>query len=256
MGLYFLGGPNGLSTGEVIYDRKYSSFYALQPGMVDWDKALDGVDWFHWSAITPALSASLAQVCEEGLRAARHRGIRISTDLNYRNRLWQYGQDPRDVMPHLVAYCDVVMGNMWAARTMLDIPLESEPDARNTHLLHELAEASSHELQRRFRRCQTTAYTFRFSDRPGHNRFHATLFDGSSFVVSRTHETFEVLDRIGGGDAFMAGLLLALNQDWDSQKVIEMATCASFRKLFVPGDFNTTALSEILKDLEASLQTP
>lgn len=256
MGLYFLGGPNGLSTGEVIYDRKYSSFYALEPGMIDWDRVLEGADWFHWSAITPALSARLAEVCKEGLQAARARGLRISTDLNYRNRLWQYGKDPREVMPALVDCCDVVMGNMWAARTMLDVPLQEEPRPEDAGHLHALAEASSRELQRRFPRCSRTAYTFRFSDRPGHNRFHATLFDGEALFCSQTHETFEVRDRIGGGDAFMAGLIYALKQGWDPARVAEFATYASFCKLFVPGDFNTTPLPEVLRGLEAVLKTP
>jgi 2-dehydro-3-deoxygluconokinase len=124
IGAYYLAQGSDLKHAEVVYDRKYSSFSEIQPGATDWDALLEGAEWFHWSAITPALSQQAATVCKEALEAARRKGLIISTDLNYRNKLWQYAK-PFQVMPELVQYCDVIMGNIWAAHQMLDTALDT-----------------------------------------------------------------------------------------------------------------------------------
>ena len=121
VGLYFLTKGKDLKHDALIYDRANTAFAGLEPGMIDWDKVLDGVGWFHFSAICPAISKQIADVCLEALKAASAKGITISVDLNYRLRLWQYCQRPQDIMPELVGYCDLVMGNIWAAEKMLGI---------------------------------------------------------------------------------------------------------------------------------------
>jgi 2-dehydro-3-deoxygluconokinase len=121
LGLYFLTHGEDLKHDALIYDRANSAFANLRPGIIDWDKVLSGVTWFHFSAICPAISQQIADVCLEALQAASAKGITISVDLNYRSKLWQYGKHPQDVMPELIDYCDVIMGNIWAAETMLGI---------------------------------------------------------------------------------------------------------------------------------------
>lgn len=238
LGLYFLLSANGLTKGEVVYDRKYSAFSQLQPGAIDWDRALDGYTWFHWSALTPALDASLAAVCKEALEAARRKGLVISVDLNYRNKLWNYGKQPIEVMPALLQYCDVVMGNIWAANKMLGTSV-SETLCRDTppDMYAEAANGSAREVFERLPRCKHLAYTFRFMDSPTHNLLYGTYHTRSGNFMSAIQETNEVVDRIGSGDAFMAGLIYALVSDKDGQGVVDTATAAGFRKLFVKGDF-------------------
>ena len=238
LGLYFLLSANGLTKGEVVYDRKYSAFSQLQPSTVDWDRALDGYTWFHWSALTPALNDSLAAVCQEALEAARRKGMVISVDLNYRNKLWNYGKQPIEVMPELLRYCDVVMGNIWAANKMLGTPVSETLDRDtppDTYFEH--AKESAREVFERLPQCKHLAYTFRFMDSPTHNLLYGTYHTRSGDFMSAIQETNKVVDRIGSGDAFMAGLIYALVSEKDGQGVVDTATAAGFRKLFVKGDF-------------------
>ncbi|WP_134090410.1 sugar kinase [Olivibacter sp. XZL3] len=237
LGLYFLLSANGLSKGEVVYDRKYSSFSMLKPGEIDWDTVLEGHSWLHWTALTPALNEDMVPVCEEALQAAERKGLTISVDLNYRNRLWNYGKLPLEIMPPLVAYCDVIMGNIWAANTMLGTfvdPGLHRDTPKERYIEH--ANQSALEVFKQFDKCKHLAYTFRFMDNPSHNLFYGTYHNQSGNYVSQTQETTEVVDRIGSGDAFMGGLIHALTTGKTDQEVIDLATSAGFKKLFVKGD--------------------
>ncbi|SEN02520.1 2-dehydro-3-deoxygluconokinase [bacterium A37T11] len=243
IGLYFLLTPNGLSKGEVVYDRKYSAFSQLKPGNIDWEKLLEGHSWFHFTALTPALNDDLAQVILEGLETAHKKGLTISVDLNYRNKLWNYGKQPKEVMPQLVKYADVIMGNIWAANTMLNIPVDETLNREtpvNQYADH--ANQSATDLFALYPQCKHVAYTFRFMDSPKHNLFYGTYHTRGINYVSEVHETFGVIDRIGSGDAFMAGLIYALSIGKNGQEVIETATSAGFQKLFVKGDFGDGSL--------------
>lgn len=238
LGLYFLLSANGLTKGEVVYDRKYSAFSQLQPGTIDWDQMLDGYTWFHWSALTPALNEALGAVCKEALEAARRKGLVVSVDLNYRNKLWNYGKQPIEVMPALLPYCDVVMGNIWAAHKMLGTAVLETLD-RDTppDTYFEQAKESAREVFERLPGCKHLAYTFRFMDSATHNLLYGTYHTRSGDFMSAIQETNEVVDRIGSGDAFMAGLIYALASDKVGQGVVDTATAAGFKKLFVKGDF-------------------
>ena len=238
LGLYFLLSANGLTKGEVVYDRKYSAFSQLQPGVIDWDVVLDGYTWFHWSALTPALNESLAGVCREALTVARRKGLVVSVDLNYRNKLWNYGKQPIEVMPELLSYCDVVMGNIWAANKMLGTSVldtldrDTDPDTYFEH-----AKESAREVFVHLPQCQHVAYTFRFMDSPTHNLLYGTYHTRGGDFMSAVQETNAVVDRIGSGDAFMAGLIYSLVSEKDGQEIVDTATSAGFKKLFVKGDF-------------------
>ena len=238
LGLYFLLSANGLTSGEVVYDRKFSSFSSLKPGVMDWDSILEGQTWFHWTALTPALNENMAAVCKEALVAAKAKGIKISVDLNYRSRLWDYGQQPIDVMPELVAYCDVIMGNIWAANKMLGIPVDDNLNRETTaeeYARH--ANTSAKQIFEQFPQCHHVANTFRFMDNPKHNLFYGTYHTRNGNYISEVFETNEVIDRIGSGDAFMAGLIRGILTGNDGDEIIAGATSSGYHKLFVKGDF-------------------
>ena len=163
IGTYYLPQGAELKNAGVIYDRAYSSFAQLKPGMIDWDKAFDGISWFHFSAICPAVSQGAADVCKEALQAAAAKNITISIDLNFRAKLWQFGKRPIEIMPELVQYCDIVMGNVWAAKEMLGIPMDADLAAKdNKALYQEQALATSKEIISRFPKCKAVANTWRF----------------------------------------------------------------------------------------------
>nr|WP_121272711.1 sugar kinase [Pedobacter schmidteae] len=243
LGLYFLLSANGLTSGEVVYDRKFSSFSSLKPGTVDWDKVLDGHTWFHWTALTPALNENMAAVCKEALVAAKAKGLKISVDLNYRSRLWDYGKQPIEVMPELVAYCDVIMGNIWAVNKMLGVPVDENLNRQtsvDTYTIH--ANASANAVFDRFPQCKHIANTFRFMDNPKHNLFYGTYHTRDNNYISEVFETHEVVDRIGSGDAFMAGLIYGLSTSTNGDEIIRKATSSGYQKLFVKGDFGDGAI--------------
>ena len=246
IGTYYLPQGADMKAAGVIYDRAHSSFCDLAPGEINWDAVFADVHWFHFSAISPALSAQAATVCLEAAMAAARRGITVSVDLNYRARLWQYGKQPLDVMPELVQHCDVVMGNIWAEQQMLGIPVPAElVDAKEACL--EQSFQSSREIMRRFPRCRQVANTFRFDAGEGGIRYYATLFDGNTSYVSPEQQAGQIVDKVGSGDTFMAGLIYGNCQNWWPQEVIDFAAAAAFNKLFIYGDATTSSVEEIIK---------
>jgi len=245
IGLYYL--PQGLDVKNagVIYDRAASSFAELEPGVINWDKVFQGIDWFHFSAICPALSQSAADVCLEAVKAAHEKRITISLDLNYRAKLWQYGKQPADIMPALAEYCDLIMGNVWAAETMLSIPVDPDlkkKDIKDIYL--QQAKQTSEEIVRQFPQCKSVANTFRF-DHTGNIEYYTALYHDAQLFVSKEYKTETVIDKVGSGDCFMAGLIYGHLQNWDAQQIIEFATAAAFKKLFIKGDATTSSVEEI-----------
>jgi 2-dehydro-3-deoxygluconokinase len=243
LGLYLLMSANGLTNGEVVYDRKYSSFSFLTPGTIDWDHIMKGHTWFHWSALTPALNEQLALVMLEALQAAKRNGLRVSVDLNFRSKLWDYGKKPIEVMPALVQYCNVVMGNIWAADKMLGAGVDPMLNRETTpERYFEQARDSAKNIFRTYPQCEHIANTFRFMDNPKHNLFYGTYHTRNNDYISDIFETNEVIDRIGSGDAFMAGLIYGLIDGIENESIIKRATAAGFQKLFVKGDFGDGSL--------------
>lgn len=238
LGSYILLGANGLTSGEVIYDRKYSSFSQLRKETIDWDLVFLDVDWFHWTALTPALSEEHADLCRLALEEASQRNIKISVDLNYRSKLWQYGKDPIVIMPDLIAKCDVIMGNIWAANKMLGTFLDEKWSGDRSQLDYpEISKSVAAEVFAKYTRCKDLAFTFRFMDNAQHNLFYATYHTPGADYVSHVLETNDLIDRIGSGDAFMGGLIAGLINEYPPQQLINFATDIGFKKLFVKGDF-------------------
>ncbi|MFT4061894.1 MAG: sugar kinase [Edaphocola sp.] len=250
VGTYYMTQGADLKHAGVVYDRFFSSFYDLKPGDVDWHKVLEDVYWFHFTAISPALNADAAAVCKEALEAARSKGITISVDLNYRAKLWKYGKQPVEVMPDLVQYCDVIMGNIWAANTLLGISLDKDVETIGTkenYLAH--AQRTSEEIMRHFPKCKTLAYTFRFDAAPGGIKYYAALYHGAAMHVSPEFALPNVVDKAGSGDCFMAGLIRGLHLNHAPQQIIDFAAAAALGKLSEVGDASAQTIEDVEKTL-------
>jgi 2-dehydro-3-deoxygluconokinase len=236
IGLYYLERGADLK-GSMVYDREGSSFSELQPGMIDWDRVLQDVEWLNFSAISPALNQHLADVCLEALQEASKRGIKISVDLNYRSRLWKYGKLPNEVMPSLLEHCDVVMGNLWSANTLLGIPVDENIHAhksKKAYLDH--AKLTSENIMKEFPKCKTVANTFRFDGAGDDILYYTTLYNSGEFLSSKEFTAHHVIDRSGSGDCFMAGLIYGLYNQHPNDQLLNYATAAAFGKLQEMGD--------------------
>jgi 2-dehydro-3-deoxygluconokinase len=248
LGLYYLPKGKDVKNAGVIYDRAHSSFAALRPGMIDWDDVLQGVDWLHFSAISPALNGGVAAVCEEGLKAAREKSITISVDLNYRAKLWQYGVAPTAVIPGLVEYCDLVMGNLWAAEKMLGIPVDGglvDGGLKEDFLQHALW--TSKQIIERFPRVRQVAKTFRFDWGEKGVHYYTSFFSDGRLYSSQEYSSDEIVDKVGSGDCFMAGLIRGLYRRQPVAEMLEFATAAAFLKLFIPSDATDQPADEVEK---------
>ncbi len=248
LGLYFLTKGKDLKNDALIYDRAFSAFSELKPGMIDWEKAFEGVSWFHFSAICPAISQDIANVCEEALKIASAKNIIVSIDLNYRSRLWKYGKTPDEVLPELVQYCDVVMGNIWAAETMLAIPVRGgllEMREKSSYL--EAARETSAEIIRRYPKCKAVANTFRFDSNRQAN-YYAAMATGGEFYASREYHALQIINKVGSGDCFMAGLIYGFYYTHEPAEILEFATAAAFKKLFIEADVTNLLVDEILSE--------
>jgi 2-dehydro-3-deoxygluconokinase len=224
--------------------------------MIDWNKVFKGVSWFHFSAISPALNENITNICMEALAAAAKKGITISVDLNYRSKLWQYGKQPVEVMPGLVKYCDVVMGNIWSANSLLGIRVDEQIHAKaskKAYLKHAAETAKA--IMRKFPKCKTVANTFRFDGDTG-IKYYAALFQSSHQYVSPEFYTGTMVDKVGSGDCFMAGLIYGLYQAIALQEVINFATAAGFGKLFEAGDATHQKVEHIRAKITESLKQP
>jgi 2-dehydro-3-deoxygluconokinase len=247
IGLYYLKEGHDMKSSENVFDRKYSSFSTLPTGIVDWDAILENVHWFHFSAIAPALSESASALCAEALEAASRKNITISVDLNHRSLLWKYGKQPNEVMPALVKYCNLVMGNIWAAHTLLDIPLHSttlEGASTNNYLEH--AATTAGHIFSRFPACKWVANTFRFDGNEAAGiEYFATLNTKNEQSVSPLFTTKTVVDKVGSGDCFMAGLIYGISSKHTIKQTIGFAAAAAFGKLQEKGDSTSNSVQQI-----------
>lgn len=231
MGLYFLENGAMQRASRIIYDRFDSAFAHIMPGSVDWERALNGASWFHWTGITPAISQGAADACLEALKVAKKNGLMISGDINYRRNLWQYGKTAQDVMPALIEYCDVVIAGI----------TDMENCAGITGTSYEKACA---EFQKRFSRVKRIATTDRVSISSSHNRISASLWNGK-LLRSQEYDLTHIVDRVGSGDAFMAGLIYSLLKGANDQDAVEFATAACALKHSIEGDVNLVTVEEV-----------
>jgi 2-dehydro-3-deoxygluconokinase len=247
LGKYFLEFGAMQRASKVIYDRANSAIATIQRGMLDWEAIFAGVDWFHWTGITPAISESLADVCLQGVETAHKMGVSVSCDLNYRSKLWKWGKQPSEVMPEMVQYCDVAIGNEEDAAKVLDI------HAPDTDVTSGVVDAEKYryvceEIAKRFSKLKTVAITLRGSLSASHNTWSGILWHQGEIYVAPTYDITHIVDRVGGGDSFMAGLIYGLNTyQGDPQAALDFAVAASCLKHSIVGDFNLVTVPEVEK---------
>ncbi len=236
LGIYFVETGAGRRNSKVIYDRKGSSMYHLTPGMINWPAIFQDAQWFHWSGITPSISQSAADACAEAVQAARDAGLMISCDLNYRSKLWKFGVHPSEVMPQLIKDCDVISGD----EDVLDIYFNIKSINR---------EDAFKQMQNRFPRAKFISFTEREGLSAIHNTYQGYLFHDNLIYESKKYDIPDIIDRLGTGDAFMAGLINKLSSGAkdgnDIQSVIEFATAVAVHKHYITGDINVVSREEV-----------
>lgn len=243
MGIYYLEKGASQRPSKVIYDRKYSAISMADSSDFDWDSLFEGVDWFHWTGINPALSDSLAAICLEACKVARSKGITVSCDLNYRKNLWS-SEKAREVMTELMPYVDVCVANEEDADKVLGItPPDNDVEAGK--LNYSGYEYVAREICQKFG-CKKAAFTLRESFSASRNGWSAMLYDAKedSAYFSRNYD-IQIVDRVGGGDSFTAGIIYSLISQKDNQEAIEFAAAASCLKHTIEGDFNRVTVEDV-----------
>jgi Sugar kinases, ribokinase family len=243
MGIYYLEAGVNQRPSKVIYDREGSAIATAAENAIDWDKAIEGVDWLHITGITPAISASAAAMCEKAAEAAKKRGATFSCDLNYRKSLWKYGVRAYEFMPRLMEMVDVCIANEEDFQNALGIASDIEVESGTIDIRH--IESLLERVFEQYPHLRLASMTLRESKSASHNDWSACLSDGRKMYISKKYEIRNIVDRVGGGDSFSAGLIYALNHYEDKQDVIEFAAAASCLKHSVPGDYNRVTVQEV-----------
>lgn len=245
MGIYFLeNGANQLPS-KVVYDRAYSAIALAKPGDLNWDEVFEGVDWFHITGITPAISESAMELSLESVKVAKEKGITVSCDLNYRKNLWKYGKKAAEVMRELVKYVDVAIANEEDVQKALEIT--ADVDVESGELEREKYKALGDKVLSAYPHMKMIAITLRESHSADWNGWAGCLNDGEKFYVSKKYEIRDIIDRVGGGDSFAAGLIYGLNTYEDKQQALEFSVAASCLKHSIVGDFNRVSVSDVEK---------
>lgn len=243
MGIYYLETGANQRPSKVVYDREYSSMALAKPGDIDWDKAFEGVSWFHITGITPAISESAMELSLESVKEAKKRNVTVSCDLNYRKNLWKYGKGAPEVMCELAKYVDVAIANEEDCQKSLgvtvDVHVESGELDRSKY------EELSNKVLATYPNMKMIAITLRESHSANWNGWAACLNDGKQFYVSKKYEIQNIVDRVGGGDSFAGGLIYGLSTYEDKHQALEFAVAASCLKHSIPGDFNRVSVNEV-----------
>lgn len=235
VGIYYYESGQGARPGRIIYDREHSAFSYLQPAQINWQEIFDQCGWFHWSGITPALNKGLVEVCREALQVAKQNKTIISADFNYRSTLWKYGTHCSKVMPGLLEYCDVILADVDTAKLYFGI----EPEPAN------LVESTFRLLKQALPSVQHIAMTMRGQESANANQYTGYLWHEGKIYESRPYFISHIAERIGAGDAFMAGLIHSLTTGQSNQQSIEFATACGVIKHSITGDFNISTRDEI-----------
>ena len=254
LGIYFLE-TGAVSRGsKVVYDRAHSAMSEIQIGMIDWDEAFDGVEWFHWTGITPAISQSAADACLEAVKIAHEKGITISTDLNYRAKLWKYCDNSKreNIMTELTSYSDIILGNEEDAEMHFDI----KPEGLTVQIEGKEVKAEAFlsvckQMMKKFPKSKKVITTLRGSISASHNTWAGVMYDGTTMLKSTQYQITDIVDRVGGGDSFMGALIYGLIKfQNDDQKALNFAVAASCLKHTIKGDANLVTVDEVNKLVE------
>ncbi len=245
VGVYFLENGANQRASKVVYDRSGSSISLAKPGDIDWKKVFSGAGWFHITGITPAISASAAELSMEAVRTAKDMGVTVSCDFNYRGKLWKYGKSAPEVMTELVKYVDIGIANEEDCQKSLGITVDV--DVEGGVLDSAKYEALTNKVLEAFPNLKLIAVTLRESRSADCNGWSACLNDRNAFHLSRKYEITDIVDRVGGGDSFSGGLIYGLMNYKDPKDALNFAVAASCLKHSISGDFNRVTVSEVTK---------
>ena len=242
LGIYFLETGAVARASKVVYDRAHSAISEIQPGMVNWEEVFKDASWFHWTGITPAISQGAADACLEAIQVANRMGIPVSCDLNYRKNLWKYGKTASEVMPELVAGCDVILGNEEDAELCLGFKPDADVEAGHTD-----AEGYKGIFQQMMKEFgfKYVVSTLRESFSATHNGWKAMIYNGEEFYTSKRYDIDPIIDRVGGGDSFSGGIIHGLMTKPNQGAALEFAVAASALKHTINGDFNLVSVEEV-----------
>lgn len=246
MGILYLETGSNMRPSKVYYDRAFSSIAMIETNSINWHEVLKDATWFHWTGITPALSHNAANECLKAIKAAKDLGITVSCDINYRGNLWDYGKKASEVMPQLVENCDLIMGNEEDCEKVFGIKPQGF-DAENTNGSINQATFLSvcQQMMKRFPQCKKMVVTLRGAINANHNTWGGILYDGKKLFESPRYDITDIVDRVGGGDSFMGGLIYGLTHYQDDQKALDFATAASALKHTQKGDYNWATVEEV-----------
>jgi 2-dehydro-3-deoxygluconokinase len=245
LGIYFLEPGANQRPSKVVYDRSHSAIAEAKPGDINWDKVFDQVTWFHISGITPAISLSASELSLEAVKKAREKGITVSCDLNYRSKLWKYGKSAPEVMTELVKYVDIAMGNEEDCQKSLGVKVDIDIDVESGELQAERYKELTNKILKLYPDIKKIAITLRESHSANYNGWSAVLNNREEFLISKKYEIHNIIDRIGTGDTFVAGLIYGFNNLSNDKEALEFAVAASCLMHSIPGDLPLLSVEEV-----------
>ncbi len=246
MGILYLETGSNARPSKVYYDREDSSIATVEPGSIDWKEILKDATWFHWTGITPALSANAAAECLKAIKTANELGVTVSCDINYRGNLWKYGKTAAEVMPEMVAGSDIILGNEEDCEKVFGIkPKDFDAAKTNGNVDQTSFLSVCQQMMERFPRCKKMVVTLRGAINANHNTWGGVLYNGKELIESRRYDITDIVDRVGGGDSFMGGLIFGLLHYEDDRRALEFATAASCLKHTLKGDYNWVTFQEV-----------
>ncbi|HTS62803.1 MAG TPA: sugar kinase [Candidatus Acidoferrales bacterium] len=243
MGIYFLEGGANQRPSKVVYDRAGSAISLAKPGDIRWEEAFSDAQWFHTTGITPAISASAADLAMEAVKKAREMGLTVSCDLNYRKNLWKYGKTAPEVMRELTKFVDIAIAN--EEDVQMSLGIQADVDVHSGELDRAQYVKVTAKVLEAYPEMKGIAITLRESKSASHNGWSACFNNRSEFLLSRHYEITHIVDRVGGGDSFAGGLIYGLLCLPSHQEALDFAVAASCLKHSVPGDFNRCTLDDV-----------
>jgi 2-dehydro-3-deoxygluconokinase len=243
LGVYFLEAGANQRPSKIVYDRSHSAIAEARAGDIDWDKIFDGASWFHITGITPAISLSVSELSLEAVKKAREKGITISCDLNFRKKLWKYGKSAPEVMGELVKYADIVIGNEEDCQKALGVKVDI--DVESGRLQAKKYKKLTDKVLSLYPNIKKIAITLRESHSANYNGWSAVLNNREEFLISKKYEIHNIVDRIGAGDTFVAGLIYGLNNLSNDKEALDFAVAASCLIHSISGDLPLLSVEEV-----------
>lgn len=254
IGILYIETGSNARPSRVYYDREQSSIAEITPDSIDWEYILKDADWFHWTGITPAISPNAAYECKKAIETANKKGITVSCDINYRGNLWKYGKTATEVMTGMVAGSDIILANEEDCEKVFEIkPIGFDVEKTSGNINPGIFESVCVQMMQKFPRCKKIAMTLRGAVNANHNTWSGVLYNGKRLLMSKQYDITDIVDRVGGGDSFMGGLIFGLLHYKDDNKALEFATASSCLKHTLKGDYNWVSVEEVEKLMQGDI---